>query len=111
MIQATNSVNTNSYKAQNPNFGKTNSETQKKPSHAKETAVYVASQFAAGAVLSSLLNISSNVIEKLKKVPNKEKIMSFPAIAKSAALMGGMFVLMGVIVNGVFGLFHKNKNQ
>lgn len=119
MIQAINSVNTNTYQKQNPNFGSKNTAVNgeeiaaphKKPSKAKNAAVYAGTQFAAGAIFSSLLNTACNLIEKCKKVPNKEKIMSAPAILKSAAVMGGMFVLMGFVVNGIFSLAYRNKNQ
>lgn len=118
MIQSLNSVNSNTYQ-KNPNFSSKNAtqsgeqvtQEQKKPSKAKNAAVYAGTQFAAGAIFSSLLNTACNVIEKCKKIPNKEKIMSAPAILKSAAVMGGMFVLMGFLVNGIFSLAYRNKNQ
>lgn len=122
MIQAVNSVNTNSYKKQNTSFGnKAQAEIcdyrpeefkkQRKHSKAKAFAAYTTAQFAAGAVISSLLNVGRNVIEVLKKVPDKTNIVPAKGIAIQAALMGGLFVLMGLVIDGTFSLMYRNKNK
>lgn len=121
MIQAVNSVNTSSYKKQNTSFGnKAQAEIcdyrpeemkSKKPSKAKRVGAYVAGQFAAGAIFSTLLSVGGNIFEKLKKVPDKTKIIPGANIAKQAAFMGGMFVLLGLVIDGVFSMIYRNKNK
>ncbi len=117
MIQAVNATNANSYKRQNVNFGKNSTEQvsyasqdSRKPSKAKAIAAYATAQFFAGAIISSVLNLGSNLVQKLKKVPDPAKIIPLKTIAKEAAIMGGIFIAMGLIVDGVFSLFNRKKS-
>ena len=116
MIQPLNTVNLNTYQKQNTNFGDTPKqqsiaeEKAHKPSRAKAIAAYSIGQFAAGAIISSILNIGGNIVEKLKKVPDKTKIIPSSGIAKQAAIMGGLFVLIGLVINSVFTLLARKKS-
>lgn len=108
MIQALNTSNTNSYKAQTPNFGQNNNQgPQKRERHSKTAATvgYLGTQFIAGAVVQSIIDGLTNAYRAIRKtqptIPLKE-------IAQRAAFTGSIFAVIGLVFTGIHALMTKH---
>ena len=110
MIQAINSVNTNSYKKQNTSFKKQDIQEQvgaiyKPPSKAKRLANYLGTQFVAGAIISGILDGTINLINVVRKKP----VMPIKQLAFNATYLGVVFVVAGAVFAGVDSILAKAK--
>ena len=114
MIQAINSVNTNSYKKQNASFKQQPQQVEldlpevpkKKPSKAAAWGRYLGTQFVAGAIFSSIWDGATNIFRAIRKtkpvIPAKEVITR-------AGIVGGMFALIGVVFAAIDVAIAKKK--
>lgn len=110
MIQAINSVNTNSYKKQNTSFKRQEMQEQigaiyKPPSKAKRLASYLGTQFIAGAIFSTVWDAGLNAFKAIKKTP----LIPLKEIASRSVTVGALFTLVGLVFAGIDGILAKKR--
>lgn len=110
MIQAINSVNTNSYKKQNTSFKKQEIQEQvgaiyKPPSKAKRIANFIGTQFVAGAIFSAVWDAGLNAFKAIKKTP----LIPLKEIASRSVVVGTLFTLVGVVFAGIENVLSKKR--
>ena len=110
MIQAINSVNTNSYKKQNASFKQQGMQQQlgaiyKPPSKAKRIATYLGTQFVAGAIFSAVWDAGLNAFKAIKKTP----MISLKEIASRSVMVGALFTLVGAVFAGIDTILAKKR--
>lgn len=119
MIQAVNSVNTNSYK-KNPNFGEKREVIlvdyspeyiqqqmqPKKKSKAGLFAKFVAREALMGAGVSLAIDGLANAWHAIKKQP--DSMMKATDMLKRAGFWGVAWVAMGIVIAGVSNMFKKD---
>ena len=120
MIQAVNSVKANNYQtARQQSFGHQapaeiidyKPQEMKKPNKRSKLATvagYLATQFAAGAVFSGIWDGGINLYRLARK---NKPLLSLKEMGPRAAVLGGMFVLCGLIFTGIDAAMSARRSK
>ena len=131
MIQAINSVNTNSYKKQNTSFKQQEVQSDigaiyKPPSKTKRILGFAGREFLAGALISTVMDLVYNGYSLVKNKILKNKMIKSPEcqnalaekmnkligskkILTNAAVFGAFMLLVSAVFVGIDVIRNKNK--
>jgi len=134
MIQAINSVSTNSYKKQNTSFKQQEIQEQigtiyKQPSKTKRVITFLGKEFVAGVVVSTILDLTYNVFRAIKNkriskkilenannpelgkklAENIKSLITPKKMLKNASIWGGIMMLASAVFAGIDTVMQNKK--